>query len=82
MVPDKMAPFSTQPELSQIPPRAKVELKVTKQDERRIRGKLPPELDVISEDIYSFPGECSCGPGPCGTPACSDQACEEAACVV
>ena len=41
--------------------------------------KLPPELDVISEDIYSFPGECSCGPGPCGTPACAGQACEAGA---
>lgn len=26
---------------------------------------IPKELDLISEDIYTYPGECSCGGQPC-----------------
>jgi hypothetical protein len=33
--------------------------------------QIPPELDYISEDIYAYAGECSCGTGPCGTKLCA-----------
>ena len=38
--------------------------------------KLPPELDYISEDVYTYIGSGSCGPGPCGAPVCAGLPCE------